>query len=92
MPLATIHGMSTRTFDTLDAIHRLRDAGFDETQAVTIVRVLSDAPLVTTDDLRFEISALRLEIQSMELRFTIKLSAFLSIAIVILIAVLRASP
>lgn len=35
--------MSTVTFDTLDATRRLRDAGFDEKQAETVVRVLSDA-------------------------------------------------
>lgn len=31
------------TFDTLDATKRLREAGFDEKQAETVVRVLSDA-------------------------------------------------
>jgi hypothetical protein len=31
------------TFDTLDATRKLRDAGFDEKQAETVVRVLSDA-------------------------------------------------
>ncbi len=35
--------MGTVTFDTLDATRRLRDAGFDEKQAETVVRVLSDA-------------------------------------------------
>lgn len=35
--------MATVTFDTLDATRRLRDAGFDEKQAETVVRVLSDA-------------------------------------------------
>lgn len=35
--------MSTVTFDTLDATRKLKDAGFDEKQAETVVRVLSDA-------------------------------------------------
>lgn len=35
--------MATVTFDTLDATRRLRDAGFDEKQAETVVRVLADA-------------------------------------------------
>lgn len=35
--------MTTVTFDTLDATRKLRDAGFDEKQAETVVRVLSDA-------------------------------------------------
>lgn len=45
--------MSTVTFDTLDAARRLRDAGFDEKQAETVVRVLSEAQdaLATKSDL-----------------------------------------
>lgn len=35
--------MATITFDTLDATRKLRDAGFDEKQAETVVRVLADA-------------------------------------------------
>lgn len=35
--------MTTVTCDTLDATRRLRDAGFDEKQSETVVRVLSDA-------------------------------------------------
>jgi hypothetical protein len=33
--------MATVTFDTLDATRKLRDAGFDEAQAETVVRVLA---------------------------------------------------
>ncbi len=86
-----MHGMSTLTFDTLDATRRLRDAGFDEKQAETVVRVLSDAQdrLITKDDLKLEMIALRAEMHELELRLTIKLGAFLSIAVGILIAVLR---
>jgi hypothetical protein len=51
--------MSTVTFDTLDAMRRLRDAGFDEKQAESVVRVLSDAQsnLVTREhfDARMEV-------------------------------------
>jgi hypothetical protein len=50
--------MSTVTFDTLDATRRLREAGFDEKQAETVVRVLSDAQdrLVTREhfDAKFD--------------------------------------
>ena len=35
--------MGTITFETLDATRKLRDAGFDEKQAETVVRVLSEA-------------------------------------------------
>lgn len=37
--------MATVTFDTLTATRHLRDAGFDEKQAETVVRVLADAQL-----------------------------------------------
>ena len=47
--------MSTITFDTLDATRKLRDAGFDEKQSETVVRVLADAQsnLVTHFDSEF---------------------------------------
>ena len=35
--------MATVTVDTLAAVHRLRDAGYDEQQAEVIVRVIGDA-------------------------------------------------
>ena len=51
--------MGTITFDTLDATRKLKDAGFDEKQAETVVRVLSDAQsgLVTREhfDAKFAI-------------------------------------
>lgn len=48
--------MSTITFDTLEAAQKLRDAGFDEKQAESVVRVLAGAQdnLVTS-----KINALR---------------------------------
>lgn len=53
--------MSTISFDTLDATRRLRDAGFDEKQAETVVRVLADAQgqLVTREHFDAEIKLLR---------------------------------
>ena len=35
--------MTTIAFDTLDATRKLREAGFDEKQSETVVRVLADA-------------------------------------------------
>ena len=50
--------MATVTFDTLDATRKLRDAGFDEKQAETVVRVLAEAQsnLVTKEhfDAKFD--------------------------------------
>lgn len=53
--------MSTITFDTLDATRRLRDAGFDEKQAETVVRVLADAQdrLVTREHFDAETRLMR---------------------------------
>lgn len=51
--------MSAVTFDTLEAVKRLRDAGYDEKQAEAIVRVIGDAQerLVTKEhfDSRFNL-------------------------------------
>jgi hypothetical protein len=76
--------MSTLTFDTLEATRRLRDAGFDEKQAETVVRVLADAQdkLVTRE--HFDT-----KLESMEMRLTIKLGAFMAVAAGVIIAVLR---
>ena len=48
--------MSTITFDTLEATRKLRDAGFDEKQSETVVRVLADAQdsLVTREHFDFK--------------------------------------
>ena len=35
--------MSTLTFDTLEFTRKLREAGFDQKQAETVVRVMADA-------------------------------------------------
>lgn len=40
--------MATLTVNKRDAIRRLRDAGFDDKQAETVVRVLLDANLDAT--------------------------------------------
>ncbi|MCF8167564.1 MAG: CCDC90 family protein [Rhodoferax sp.] len=60
--------MSTITFDTLEATRKLRDAGFDEKQAETVVRVLSDAQsnLVTKADLGLELTPVRADISLMK--------------------------
>jgi hypothetical protein len=55
--------MSSVTFDTLEFTRKLRDAGFDEKQAETVVRVLADAQdrLVTRDYFDTKIELLRME-------------------------------
>ena len=83
--------MSTLTFDTLDATRRLRDAGFDEKQAETVVRVLSDAQvrLVTSEHFDTRMQSLDAKLEAVELRLTIKLGAFLVVAVGVILTVLR---
>lgn len=75
------------TFDTLDATRRLRDAGFDEKQAETVVRVLSDAQssLVTRD--HFDA-----KLKQLELSMTIKLGGMLLATAGLIIAGLKYLP
>ncbi len=55
--------MSSVTFDTLEFTRKLRDAGFDEKQAETVVRVLADAQdrLVTREHFDTKIELMRME-------------------------------
>ena len=76
--------MSILTFDTLDATRRLREAGFDEKQAETVVRVLSDAQdrLVTREHFDAKLEAI-------ELRLTLKVGAMIVTAAGIIVAAMR---
>ena len=55
--------MSRVTFDTLEFTRKLKDAGFDEKQAETVVRVLADAQdrRVTREHFDTKIELLRME-------------------------------
>lgn len=67
------------TFDTLDATRRLRDAGFDEKQAETVVRVLADAQasLVTREhfDSKFAVMDAKMDKLSWMMGILIALAA-----------------
>ena len=56
--------MAAPTFDTHDAVRKLRGAGVDEEAAEGIVEVVEEAtsPLVTRDILQLELSGLRSEL------------------------------
>ena len=58
--------MTTITFDTLEFTRKLRDAGFDEKQAETVVRVIADAQgtLVTRDHFDAKIENLDVRIDN----------------------------
>ena len=91
--------MSTLTFDTLKYAERLKAAGVAEphakAEAEALRDVLSealDSTLSTKADIAVidsKIDDLRKDMQAMELRLTIKLGAFIAVAVGILIAVLR---
>ncbi|MCX8017503.1 MAG: CCDC90 family protein [Rhodocyclaceae bacterium] len=83
--------MATIVFDSHTFIKRLRATGFTEEQAEVIVEASRDAleNLVTKDDLKAEMTALRADMQALELRLTVKLGAFIAAAAGIIIAVMR---
>ncbi len=58
--------MAAPTFDTHDAVRKLRGAGIDEQAAEGIVEVVEEAtsPLVTRDILRLELGEFRSELRS----------------------------
>lgn len=83
--------MSTITFDTLEFTRKLREAGFDEKQAETVVRVIADAQgtLVTREHFDARMASTDARIEASELRLTIKLGTFLAVFAGIIIAALR---
>jgi len=76
--------MGTVTFDTLEFTRKLRDAGFDEKQVETVVRVLAESQekLVTREHFDAKLEAL-------ELRLTIKLGGLIAAGIGIIAAILK---
>lgn len=84
--------MSTITFDTFKFVERLEKAGLSREQAAAIVEAQKDAfaeALDTALATKADIARLESRIETMELRLTIKLGAFLAIAVGVLIAVMR---
>ncbi len=71
--------MSTITFDTLTFTRKLRDAGFNEQEAETVVRVVADAQngLITKEYLQIELAPIRATLD----KLTWMLSALLALAI-----------
>ncbi|APR03269.1 hypothetical protein [Thauera chlorobenzoica] len=83
--------MSTVTFDTLEFTRKLRDAGFDEKQAETVVRVLAESQekLVTREHFDFRMDVLGKDMQAQELRLTIKLGGLIAAGVGIVAAILK---
>jgi hypothetical protein len=98
-PWCIVAAMTTITFDTFKFVDRLEKAGLTRDQAAAIVEAQKDAfsealdtSLATKADiagLGNRVQSLDAKIDAMELRMTIKLGAFLSVAVGVLIAVMR---
>ncbi|MEN9480472.1 MAG: hypothetical protein RLZZ298_1867 [Pseudomonadota bacterium] len=85
--------MATLTFDTLKYTERLRAAGVPESQAKAEAEALRDVLAEASDTAlatKTDISRLETKIETMELRLTIKLGAFLAMAVGVIIAALKA--
>ncbi len=96
-------GMSTITFDTFKFVEKLEKAGLSREQAAAIVEAQKDALsealdtslatkadlLAVKNELKTDIALLHSDMVALEMRLTIKLGAFLAVAVGVLIAVLR---
>ena len=84
--------MSTTTFDTFKFVDRLEKAGLSRYQAAAIAEAQKESlaeALDTTLATKADIVRLENRIETLELRLTIKLGAFIAVAVGILIAVLK---
>jgi hypothetical protein len=84
--------MSTITFDTFKFVDRLEKAGLTREQAAAIVeaqQVAFSEALDTSLATKADIAKLDNRIETLELRLTIKLGAFLAVFAGVIIAALR---
>jgi hypothetical protein len=75
--------MNTITFDALEAISRLQQAGFTEPQARSIVHTIKDidlSELATKGDIK----DLRADMREMELRIKLQVGGMLAVSVGIL--------
>ena len=81
--------MTTITFDTLKFVQTLRQSGVEEKQAEAIavaVRETHDSAELAT---KHDIETLRRDIRESEMRMTIKMGAFMSAAVGIIVALVK---
>ena len=84
--------MSSITFDTFKFVDRLEKAGLSREQAAAIVEAQKDAfseALDTALATKADIARLESRIETMELRLTIKLGAFLGVAAGAIVALVK---
>ena len=85
--------MSSVTFDTLQFVQTLKQAGFDEKQAEGVAKALRNAQEESETATKRELKELELvqksEMQAMEYRMTIKLGAMLGGSIALMAGILK---
>lgn len=81
--------MSTITFDTLKFADTLKQAGVPAAQAEAEARAVAAAIGEVDVATKRDIDDIRKDIQAMELRLTVKMGAFITIATGILITILK---
>ena len=85
--------MSPVTFDTLQFVQTLKQAGFDEKQAEAVAAAFRNAQdqseTATKRDLKELELVLKSEMQAMEYRMTIKLGAMLGGSIALMAGILK---
>ena len=91
--------MTTIGFDTPEAVNALTEAGFSETQAETVVSTVREAigsDLATKSDLENGLqtvkSELLSEMQSLELRMTLRLGGFMIAVGGLIVALIKLLP
>lgn len=87
--------MATVGFDTHEAVKALTEAGFSETQAESVVSTVRDAlggDLATKTDLQTVKSELLSEMQSLELRMTLRLGGFMIAIGGLIVALIKLLP
>jgi hypothetical protein len=72
--------MTTITFDTLDLVDKLKNAGIPQEQAEAVVRVIADAQnkLVTKDDLEIALSPLKTDLAVLKWMIGILIALYIS--------------
>jgi hypothetical protein len=66
--------MATITFDTLQFVTRLRDAGIEEKQATAITEAFSAAHGQAELATKYDVETIRLEIKTVEARMEVKMA------------------
>lgn len=75
--------MTTITFDTLELVDKLKNAGIPQEQAEAVVRVIADAQikLVTKDDLEISLSPIKTDLAVLKWMIGILIAGVMSLVL-----------